>query len=97
MWTFPSAKTYANIFQINCRFPITSSGKKHAKTSQDAGESFEEKHEPVVEIPKPEPLPKISAEAIKKKQTKKDEDPKIARFKNAEVNVSKLRNDFDFN
>lgn len=60
--------------------------------SQDAGSSFEDKHENVEKPPEPpkvvEPpqdLLKISTEEMKKKQAKKDEDPKITKFKNAEV------------
>lgn len=65
------------------------------KKSQDVDVSFEDKHdENAAGVKKEEhPMPKapeitvqISAEEMKKKQAKKDEDPKITKFKNAEVN-----------
>lgn len=71
------------------------SNKKSDQKSQEAvslAVSFEEKHETAEGVkaesarPKKEPeMPiQISAEEMKKKQAKKDEDPKITKFKNAE-------------
>lgn len=68
--------------------------------SQDVG-SFDDKHENAEkppEPPKPKPVEpqielKVPSEEMKKKQVKKkDEDPKITRFKNAEVKVGYFQN-----
>lgn len=57
------------------------------KKSQEADVSFDDK---TPEAPKPRPQVQISAEEIKKKAAKKDEDPRITKFKMAEVNVSTI-------
>lgn len=68
------------------------SNKKSSQRSQEnvsLAVSFEEKQEDQAVVkeepvkPKEQPI-QISAEEMKKKQAKKDEDPKITRFKNAE-------------
>jgi hypothetical protein len=60
--------------------------------SQDLS-SFDERPEfEASKIPKilePEPL-KLSSEDIKRKNAKKDEDPQITKFKNAEVKIIKF-------
>jgi hypothetical protein len=64
--------------------------------SQDVASSFEEKDkvdkppEPpkaIEPVEQPQNILKVSSEEMKKKQAKKDEDPRISKFKNAEVKV----------
>lgn len=62
---------------------ILISSKK--KSSEASEKSFDEK---TAETPKPKAQVQISAEDMKKKAAKKDEDPRITKFKMAEVNVS---------